>query len=211
MAASATCMANRVGLHPVDAGHRLGRRHRLGHREPGLRGDQRLHLGDGRGEHRFGRPAARRPSPPTASPARRTPIPVHARLARPRADTESRPRRPRASRSASCLEAVGEDRRTHRPVVRAAGPACTRHPSRESGARALDPVGQPAGGLAQPVGRGGRQREQQRPVDRGIDCRVVGAVVSGACSRIACTLVPDNPYDDTAARRGAGDRCWATA
>ena len=26
--------------------------------------------------------------------------------------------------------------------------------------------------------------------------------MSGACSRIACTFVPDNPYDDTAARRG---------
>ena len=27
---------------------------------------------------------------------------------------------------------------------------------------------------------------------------------SGACSRMACTLVPDIPYDDTAARRGWG-------
>ena len=29
-----------------------------------------------------------------------------------------------------------------------------------------------------------------------------GATVSGACSTIAWTLVPENPYDDTAARRG---------
>src|SRR6201999_4470997 len=27
----------------------------------------------------------------------------------------------------------------------------------------------------------------------------------GACSRMACTLVPENPYEDTAARRG--DEC----
>ena len=55
VAASATCMVNSGGLDPVDAGHRLGRRHRLGHREPGLAGDQRLRFRDGRGEHRFGR------------------------------------------------------------------------------------------------------------------------------------------------------------
>ena len=37
------------------------------------------------------------------------------------------------------------------------------------------------------------------------------AAPAGACSRMACTLVPENPYDDTAARRGARARGRATA
>jgi len=41
-------------LNPVDSCHRLGRCHRLGYRESGLAGDQRLHLRHGRGEHGFG-------------------------------------------------------------------------------------------------------------------------------------------------------------
>ena len=53
------------GLDPVDTGHRLGRRHRLGDREPGLLGDQRL---------RSPRRSRRTPVRVASRPA---PIPAH--------------------------------------------------------------------------------------------------------------------------------------
>ena len=42
------------GLDPVNAGHRLRCQHRLGDRETGLGGNQRLEFGDRGSEHRFG-------------------------------------------------------------------------------------------------------------------------------------------------------------
>jgi len=50
--ASATCMVNRVGWIRVDSGRDLRCGHRLGHREPGLAGDQWFGRRDGGGEHR---------------------------------------------------------------------------------------------------------------------------------------------------------------
>ena len=55
MAASATCIGEQRRLDAVDTGHGLRRRHRVGHREPGLAGDHWLDLRDSRGKHRFGR------------------------------------------------------------------------------------------------------------------------------------------------------------
>ena len=55
-------------LHPVLTGDRLLRRHRLGHRETRLLGDDRLGLRDGCGEHRLGRQEVARPSPAHCEP-----------------------------------------------------------------------------------------------------------------------------------------------
>lgn len=103
----------------------------------------------------------------------------------------------------------------HRPVSAPAGQGVGQIRRRQLGSLGVDPIGQPRGGLPQRVLRAGRQREQQRAVDTGCGrgvawCTGFGAG-TGACSTMACTLVPVMPYDDTAARRGVSDRRRATA
>ena len=106
-------------------------------------------------------PAAQRPSAPTANPARRTPTPDPDRRGRPRLDTEVSP-------SATSRRAVvellgrllGDDRRAHRTVPTPARQGVAEIRQRHVVMR-CHPVGQPAGGAAQFVGRGGRQRKKQ--------------------------------------------------
>ena len=67
------------GLHAVDTGHGLRRRHRLGDRESRLGGDQRLESLPPWRRTPARWPGGRRPSPPTGSPDPRTPTPGRAR------------------------------------------------------------------------------------------------------------------------------------
>ena len=212
MAASATCIANRVGCTRSMPVTDLRRRHRLGHREPGLAGDQRLDLRRRSRRTPARSPAAPRPSAPTANPVRRTPTPVRGRPARPRPDTGCRRRRPRAtprSAPAGCWrctavrtgrwrtptrQGVGEIRQRH-VVMRAATQSASRPAVRRSSSAEVDDSGNSSG--AAPV------------ADPAAAARAACGA-AGACSRMACTLVPDIPYDDTAARRGCVRRWSAT-
>ena len=150
------------GLHPVDTGHGLRCHHRLGHREPGLAGNQGLDHPDGRRRTPVRWRAGQRPSPPIASPGPRksTPAPGHPDPPPPNRGFERRQSRvvrrpgPRGSpRSLLCA----------RGGVHAVASTCT--PGlRRGNSRSLvillhvllHPLGQSARRPAQLVGRGGR-------------------------------------------------------
>ena len=206
VAASATCMANSVGCTrsiPVTV---CGADHRLGDRESGLRGDQRLQLRATVAAN-TGSVASR--SAPIAGPLRTLPgeHPDRAAvvLSDRGADTGSlspcgEPR-DLAQRAGQLGEVAGDHARCAPAGARAGAPGCSAR-SDSATVRALrHPVGEPARGLAQLVGR------RSTTAGTAAGPRVGGlrpgrSSVSGACSRTACTLVPDIPYDDTAARRG---------
>ena len=97
VAARATCMVNSVGWIRSMTGHDL--RAPTSPRSPRTRTRGRSAARPARRWRRtpVRSPAAQRPSPPTANPARRTPTPDPDRRARPRPDTEYRRRRPRAT------------------------------------------------------------------------------------------------------------------
>ena len=97
VAASATCMVNSVGWTRSIPVTTCGAVIASVTENPDSRGDQRLGLRDGGGEHRFGGEQVCAHRRPTANPARRTPTPGPGRRARPRPDTEYRRRRPRAT------------------------------------------------------------------------------------------------------------------
>ena len=189
-------------LDPVDTGHDLAAPTSPRSPRTGLRGDQRLGSRDGRGEHRLvGQQVSAHRRPLRTLPGEhphRTPVVA----ARPRPDTEYRRRRPRAT-PRSARRGCWRSRRCAPGGAHADAPGCRPDPATRRPSCASHPVGQPAGGAAQFVGRGGRQREKQwcrRADSAAIWPRCAAA--SGACSRTACTLVPENPYDDTAARAG---------
>ena len=191
-------------LHAVDAGHRLRRRHGLGDREPGLRGDQRLHLGDGRGEDRLGGQQVRaHPGPLRALPE----------------NTHTGPRSSWPTAGSIRHVAVGDVAQGGASSPRCAAMTAVAHrpvraPARQGVGQVgeRDVVGRAASTQsasrpavhAQLLGGRRRQREQQRRAASARSLRPVAVrrCCAGACSRTACTLVPDIPYDDTAARRG---------
>ena len=106
-------------LHLVNAGHGLRRRHRLGHREPGLGGNQRFHRRDGGGEHGFvGEQvgAHRRPlrTLPREDPYWTPVVLPHRALIR------NIPLRDLTQPLDQLLKTSSDDRRAHRPVGTAA-------------------------------------------------------------------------------------------
>ena len=149
-------------LHPVDTGHGLRRRHRLGHREAGLLGDQRLEVGDGCGENRFvgqqvgahGRPLRTLPG---EHPHRSAVVVAHSGLIRELTVGDL------AQSFDQLGESFGDHRGTHRPVRAPAGKGVGQIRQRHGSCAALrtQSASRPAVS-AQRVGGGGRQREQQR-------------------------------------------------
>ena len=196
------------GLHAVDAGHGLRRRHRLGDRESGLRRDQRFESLRPWRRTPARWPGGRRPSPPTASPDPRTPTPGRARPWRPRARRAPRRRRPRASAATSSSRVVGHDDGADRPV-------------RASTRQRVGQIRQRRGVVG--VGRGPRPSRPggprcgavPRPTWRTAGTAVrrsasVPVCVDGAADLVDGRLLEDgvhvgardSPYDETAARRG---------
>ena len=190
------------GLHAVDAGDLLGCGQRFGHREAGLRGDQRLDLGDRGGEYRLvGQQVLAHRGPLRTLPGEhpdRAPV-VLAHRGRDRELTVG----DLTQRLAQLRGVAGQHGGAHRSVPAPAGqrvgqirmspvPSCasTQSASRPAVSRSA-------------VLRAGRQRENQRAVAaRPAVAAPLGEAGAGACSKMACTLVPEMPYDDTAARRG---------
>ncbi len=212
VAASATCMVNRVGWIrsiPVTVS---GADIASVTENPGFPGDQRLRLRDGRGEHRFGREqvsAHRGPlrTLPGEHPYRASVVLPDRGLIRNVAVGDL------AQTLGQLCEVLGHHGRAHRPVRTPArqgvgqirqrqscrSPGCsTQSASRpavwRSASAEVDDSGNSSG-----------------PAMAGPAVTASCAVVSGACSSTACTFVPDIPYDDTAARRGViavrGPRC----
>ena len=152
-------------------GHDLWRRHRLGHREPGLAGNQWLGLRDSGGKHRFRRQqlrAHRRPlrTLPGEHP-HRSPVVLPSRGLI------------RSIAVGDLPQCLGELRLTARNdggaywAVRAPTRQGVGQVRQHHVVMCLHPVGQPAGGATQFVGRGGRQRKQLRTRRRRIDFPVV--------------------------------------
>ena len=206
--ASATWKVNRVGCTrsiPVTVS---GCRHRLGDREAGLLGDQRLRLARRLRRKPVRWPAVRRPSPPTANPARRKPRPVRDRHDRPPADTALAVG-DLAQRRRSARRGVRRSPRCGPCGAHAGAPRCRRGPAaRRRLCSLFQPVGQP------PRGAGAARR--QKSSDSGNSSgaghrgRRPRCGVSGACSRTACTLVPDIPNDDDRRPVAARRPCRAT-
>ena len=194
MAASATCMANRVGWTrsiPVTVSRR---RHRLGHREAGLARDQRLRLGDGRREHRFVRQqvsAHRGPlrTLPGEHPYRSAVVLTDRGLIRSvtvgdlpqrldqllgAAGDDGRPHGPVAT---PARQGVGQIRQRHLAGMCASTQSASRPAVRRSPSAEVDDSGNSSGAaIADPVA-----------------CVLLCRECSGACSTMACTLVPEIP------------------
>ena len=200
-AASATCMANRVGWTrsmPVTVS---GADIASVTENPASRAIKRLRLRDACGEHRFTCQQFRAHRGPLRTlpgehPHRAPVVLAHRGRIRRFALGDV------AQLPGQLGQARGHHSRTHRPVRtptrQGVGQIRWRHAHRRgrsthsASRRELS---------AQFLGRGGRQRKQQW-VRHGRWCVCAVAAVSGACSSTAWTFVPDIPYDDTAARRG---------
>ena len=153
-------------LHPVDPGHSLGCRHRLGDREPGLGGDQRLELCHPCGKSGFDGKQLRAHGGPlgslTGEHPHRSAIVLSDR------------RRKRNLTGGDPAQCVGQLRQGGREHTRAHRPVSTptRQCVRQVGCRQpfrmlLDPVGEPQRGPSQLLVGGGGHREQRRPASGG--------------------------------------------
>ncbi len=203
VAASATCMVNSVGWIrsiPVTVS---GAEIALVTENPDSSGDQRLHLGDSRGEHRFGREqlsAHRRPlrTLPGEHPYRSPIVLPDCGLIRNIAvgDLAQTPR--------SAPQGCCNDGRAHRPVRTPARQCIAPDPPPQR--PCVPPPSQPAG---QRFGAVRRPTWTDSGKSSGAVDRRDSAGASPGAHRLrgpapgsAWTLVPENPYDDTAARRG---------
>ena len=193
-------------LDPVDAGHGLGRRHRLGDREPGL-------------ARRSAAPRSATVAANTGSSASRS-APIAAHCEPCPENTHTGPRSSWPDRGLVRGVAVGDLAQARRSArVRSAAITAVRTgrcaaPARQRVAqvrqrhliRVLLPPSRPAGREVRRSASAEVEDSANSSEPRAVYVggrSVVAAWLSGACSTMACTLVPDIPYDDTAARRGA--------
>ena len=147
MAASATCMANRVGWTRSMPVTFSGAVIASVTENPDSSAISGSICGDLGGEHRLGGEQVGAHRRPTANPGRRTPIPARDRRARPPPDTAVSLRRPHAMPAVSSAHGAGDARLCAPAGGHGGAPGCRRDPATDVVRLYVHPVGQPAGGL----------------------------------------------------------------